>query len=139
MAIKTLNPLKYRITFGPVIMAGFADDAVEVEYTEDDYEVVAGCDGEITMTSTTRRDVRVRVNLKQTSATNDQLSVIRTADKISGTGVLPLAIVDGSGRTAVFADSARIVKAPTIGLGKTAKDYTWEFHTGEAIVHIGGN
>lgn len=139
MAIKTLNPLKYRITFGPVIMAGFADDAVEVEYTEDDFEVVAGCDGEITMTSTTRRDVRVRVNLKQTSNTNDQLSAIRTADKITGAGIFPLTIVDGSGRTAVFADSARIVKAPTVGLGKTAKDYTWEFHTGEAIVHIGGN
>ena len=139
MAIKTLNPLKYRITFGPVILAGFADDAVEVEYTEDDFEVTAGCDGDVTMTATTRTDVRVRVNLKQTSDSNDQLSVIRTADKITGAGIFPLTIVDGSGRTAVFADSARIVKAPNIGLGKTAKDYTWEFHTGPAIVHIGGN
>ena len=38
MAIATINPKKYRGTFGPVIMSGFSDDMISIEYPEDAFD-----------------------------------------------------------------------------------------------------
>lgn len=139
MAIATINPKKFRGTFGPVIFSGYADDVVSIEYPDDAFEVVRGADGQVTMVNKSVDDVRVTVTFKQSSSTNDQLSVIHKADKLSGAGVLPLVFADGSGTTVLFADAARIVKAPTVDFGNSAKDRVWTFHTGPCELHIGGN
>ena len=139
MAISTINPKKYRCTFGPVILSGFGDDVISIEYPDDAFEVVRGADGQVTMVNKCVDDVAVTVTLKQSSSTNDQLSVIHKADKDSGAGVFPLTFADGSGTTLLFADAARIVKAPTVDFGNSAKDRTWTFHTGPCELRIGGN
>ena len=139
MAIATINPKKFRCTFGPIILSGFSDDVITIEYPEDAFEVVRGADGQVTMVNKSCDDVVVTVPLKQSSGTNDQLSVIHKADKLTGAGVLPLVFADGSGTTLLFADAARIVKAPTVDFGNSAKDRVWTFHTGPCELHIGGN
>ena len=139
MAIATINPKKFRGTFGPVILSGYADDMVSIEYPDDAFEVVRGGQGEVTMVNKSVDDVQVTVTLKQSSATNDQLSVIHIADRLTGAGVFPLVFIDGSGTTLLFADAARIVKAPTVDFGNSAKDRVWTFHTGPCELHIGGN
>ena len=139
MAIATINPKKFRATFGPVIMSGFGDDVVSIEYPDDAFETVRGADGQVTMVSKSVDDVSVTFTLKQSSSTNDLLSAIHKADKLSGAGVLPLTFTDGSGTTVLFADAARIVKAPTVDFGNSAKDRVWTIRTGPCELHIGGN
>lgn len=139
MAIKTINPKKVRITWGAIIFSGFGDDMISIEVPDDDFEVVRGADGEVSMTNKSVDDVMVTITLKQTSATNDLLSAVRKLDKVTGAGVFPFTMADGSGTTLIFADAARIVKAPTIDFGNSAKDRVWVLHTGPADVNIGGN
>jgi len=138
-SIKTINIKKLNVIWGPVIMHGFADDIVTVEQPEDDVEVVTGADGEVTHNLLQARHARVTVNLKQSSLTNTELSAYRIADRLSGAGIFPLTVQDGSGTTLFFAPAARIIKAPNIEYGKAVKDYQWIFGTGPAETFIGGN
>lgn len=139
MAVKTIDPHKYRITWGPIIMSGFGDDVVSIEYPDDLFEVVRGADSEVTRVRKGVEDVQVSVTLKQSSTTNDKLSAAMIADKITGAGVFPLTIADGSGTSLLFADAAFIKKAPTVDLGNSAKDRVWVLHTGPCELFIGGN
>lgn len=139
MAIKTVDPHKYRITWGPIIMSSFGDDVVSIEYPDDLFEVVRGADSEVTRVRKGVEDVQVSVTLKQSSSTNDKLSAAMLADKITGAGVFPLTIADGSGTTLLFADAAFIKKAPTVDFGNSAKDRVWVLHTGPCELFIGGN
>lgn len=139
-AIKTFNIKKLIVTFAGQTVHGFAsDEAISVEFPEDDFDVVAGADGEVTHVAKVRTDTKITINLAQSSSYNDVLSGIRTADKLTGAGVFPFKAIDGSGRTVIFAASARIIKAPTVAFGSTAKDRTWVLGTGPAEVFIGGN
>ena len=139
MAVKTIDPHKYRITWGPIIMSGFGDDVVSIEYPDDLFEVVRGADSEVTRVRKGVEDVQVSVTLKQSSTTNDKLFAAMIADKITGAGVFPLTIADGSGTSLLFADAAFIKKAPTVDLGNSAKDRVWVLHTGPCELFIGGN
>jgi len=138
-SIKTINIKKLVVTWGPVIFHGFADDAISIKYPEVDFEVVRGCDGEVSHNNKASDDVEITIMLKQTSRVNDQLSTLRIADKISGAGIFPFSVVDGSGTTVFFAASARIIKAPDVDFGGSVKDRTWVFGTGRADMFIGGN
>lgn len=139
MAIKTVNTKKLNMTLGGIIFAGFADDIVTIAYPEDAWDVVRGADGQVSRANKCVDDVEVTVTLKQTSDTNLRLSALFTADKLSGGGVLPFALTDGSGSTTVFADSAFIMKPADIAYGNSVKDSTWVIRTGPATVVIGGN
>lgn len=139
-ALKTFNIKRVIATWGNVDFHGFAgDEAITIEYQEDDCTEVIGADGEVTRSINPRENVHITVNLAQSSSVNDQLSAIRTADRLTGAGVFPFTIRDGSGRTLLFAPTAAIMKPPTVGLGKTLKDRTWVFMTGPCTMHIGGN
>lgn len=139
MAIKTLNNKKLDITWGPVIFAGFGDDIIEVKYPDDNWDVVRGADGEVSRQNKCVDDLEISITLKQTSDTNDRLSALAKADKITGAGVFPFTVKDGSGRTVIFADSAVISKWADVSYGNTVKDRVWTFRTGPAEMFIGGN
>ena len=139
-AIKTFNIKKLIAVWGPVTFHGYdSDEAISIEFPEDDFDVVAGADGEVTHVAKVRSDVKVTINLAQSSSCNGQLSALRTADKLTGASVFPFTLRDGSGRTVFFAQSARITKAPTVAFGSTAKSRQWVLSTGPAEVFIGGN
>lgn len=139
-ALKTFNIKKVIATWGNVDFHGFAgDDAISIEYQEDDCTEVVGADGEVTRSINARENVHITISLAQSSSCNDQLSAARTADRLTGAGVFPFTIRDGSGRTLFFAETAAIMKPPTVGLGKTLKDRVWVFMTGPCSMHIGGN
>ena len=138
-SIKTINIKALQVIWGPVIMHGFADDIVSVEQPEDDVEVVEGADGEVTHNLKQTRHAKITVTLKQSSLTNTELSAYRIADRLSGAGIFPFTVRDGSGTTLFFAPAARIIKAPNIDYGKTVKDRQWVFGTGPAETFIGGN
>lgn len=138
-SIKTINIKARQVIWGPVIMHGFGDDMVEVEQPEDDVEVAEGADGEVTHIMKQTRHARVTVTLKQSSLANTELSGYRIADRLTGSGIFPLTVRDGSGTTVFFAPAARIIKAPNIKFSKSVQDNQWVFGTGPAETFIGGN
>lgn len=138
-SIKTINVKNRQVIWGPVVLHGFADDVVDVEQPDDDVEVVSGTDGEVTHIMRSISHAKVTVSLKQSSLCNAELSAFRIADRITGAGIFPLTIRDGSGTTLFFAPAARIIKAPNIKFSKTVQDNQWVFGTGPAETFIGGN
>jgi hypothetical protein len=139
MAVHTLSVRETLNTIGGHKLAGFGDDSISIEYQEDTVEVVRGVDGEVTRVIHAVDDVQITITLKQSSSSNDFLSALWNADKLSGGGILPWATVDGSGTTLVAASECFVKKPPVIAYGKSAKDRVWIMHTGPAVVTIGGN
>ena len=138
-SIKTINVKNRQVIWGPVVFHGFADDVVDIEQPEDDVEVVNGTDGEVTHIMKGARHAKITVSLKQSSLCNAELSAFRIADRITGAGIFPFTVRDGSGTTLFFAPAARIIKAPNIKMSKTVQDNQWVFGTGPAETFIGGN
>lgn len=139
MALKTINIKKMLVTFGPVIMGGFAKDMIEIECPEDSWAVEVGADGEVTRINKSIDHAKITVTLAQSSDTNDKLSAIWNMDKITGAGVFPFAFKDGSGRSFTLASQAFIMKPANLSIGNSAKDRTWVFYTGDAAINHGGN
>lgn len=139
MAVHTLRVRETLNTIGGHKLAGFGDDTISIEYQEDQVEVVRGADGEVTRVIHAVDDVQITITLKQSSQSNDFLSALWNADKLTGAGILPWATVDGSGTTLVAASECFVTKPPKIDYGKSAKDRVWTLHTGPAVVNIGGN
>ncbi|HWJ97516.1 MAG TPA: phage protein [Acidimicrobiales bacterium] len=139
MAVETYAPEELVITFGPVLMSGFADADVTIEHNEDSFTFKAGLDGKGTRTKNANKSGRVTVPLMQTSLANDLLSAIAQVDRKTGQGVFPLLAKDLSGRTVYAAQDAWIVKPPASGFGKEAGQRDWIFETDNLEFHVGGN
>lgn len=137
-SIHTLNIKDKRITWGPVDFDNLADDAISIEVPGDDFEVVRSCDGIVTHVAKNIADLKITINLKQTSQCNDQLSALALADRITGASIFPF-MVAGGGTSITIAPAARIIKRPNADDGNTAKDRSWVFGTGPAAHFIGGN
>ncbi|MBR2140289.1 MAG: DUF3277 family protein [Phascolarctobacterium sp.] len=130
-ALKTYDPKKVNVIYGPVIMTGFAESTfVTVETRGEGTEAIVGCDQEIVRSMGVDSVLKlVTVTLLQSSDSNDKLSLLHDADNVSQKGLLPLAIKDLSGRSVMMSDQAWIVKKPTFKRGKTANDgaLEWQF------------
>lgn len=139
MAVHTINPREVINTLGGHKLAGFGDDMISIEYPEDLVEVVRGADGQVTRNIHAVDDIQITITLKQSSSSNDFLTALFNADKLSGGGILPWLTKDGAGTSLITAPECFVKKAPTADWGKTAKDRVWILHTGPALVFIGGN
>lgn len=140
MAVKTYAASEVSVIFGPVIMSGFAEDAVvTVEYNEDLFTLQMGADGHGTRSKTSNRSARVTVSLGQTSMANDLLSAIAQLDAQSNEGIFPLMIKDGSGRSLHTAATAWIVRSPTAAYAREAGAREWIFETDRLESFVGGN
>lgn len=130
-ALKTYDPKKVNVIYGPVIMTGFAEGTfINVETRGEGTEAIVGCDQEIVRSMSVDSVLKlVTVTLLQSSDSNDKLSLLHDADNVSQKGLLPLAIKDLSGRSVMMSDQAWIVKKPTFKRGKTASDgaLEWQF------------
>jgi hypothetical protein len=137
---RTYDPKFVTVTFGPVIISGFAEGTfVNVARNGDLFEKSRGADGSVDRVNKNARDGRVTVTLKQTSRTNDQLSLIAEQDLLSNTGKYPLTITDKLGTTFVFAAQAWIAKDPDPDLADSLSNREWIFDTGLMEKFIGGN
>lgn len=139
MSLKTVNIKKQLVTWGPIIFTGFAKDTIDIEVPDDSWAVETGADGMVTRVNKSVDHVKITVTLGQASETNDKLSAIWNADKITGAGIFPFAFRDGSGRSVTLAPQAFILKPPNLTNGNSAKDRTWVFMTGDASIFHGGN
>jgi hypothetical protein len=75
----------------------------------------------------------------QTSASNDFLSDLRDADKLSGAAPFPLMIKDGSGRSLYSAAEAWIRKVPNSEFSDGKTDRAWIIDAAVLLQHVAGN
>ena len=138
--VRTFNPAQIIITFGAIIMSGFADGTfLTITGNGDRFEKRRGADGTIDRINKNNFDYEVVLTLMQTSITNKNLSIIMQADQLSNAGILPLTIKDLNGDTLFFAPQAWIAKDPDDEFGDSLGNREWKFQTGMAEKLTGGN
>lgn len=138
--VRTYDPKQMVVTFGPVILSGWADGTfLSVSPGDDAFEMRRGADGSVDRTNKNVFDATVSFTLMATSPTNQQLSIIHEADKLTNGGVLPLAIKDLNGTTLFAFPQAWIVVAPDAESSNSPSDREWRLQTGKGVQNIGGN
>lgn len=138
--VRTYDPKQVIVTFGTVIVSGYAEGTfIAIAQNGDSFEKQRGADGGVDRVNKNASDYAVTLTLKQTSLTNDALSVIAALDKASNTGKLPLVVKDINGTSLFFAEQAWIGKEPDPEDGDAISSREWRFDTGIAAQFIGGN
>lgn len=138
--VRTYDPKAIVVTFGPVILTGFAEGTfVAITRNGNKFEKVRGADGGVDRVNKNANDFGVTMTLKQTSLSNDALSAIMIQDGLSNTGKYPLTVKDLLGTTLFFAAQAWIAKDPDDELSDEMSPREWLFETGIASKFTGGN
>ena len=139
--VKTYDPSNVQVIMGGVPMSGFADGTfISIAFDEDQYTKTVGADGEVSRSKSNNNTATVSLTLKQTSSSNDALSALYQADRLSNGGVVPFMVKEiGSGRTLCFAQSAWVQKLSDVAYSKDIEDRAWTIATGQMQIFIGGN
>lgn len=139
--VNTYDPKKVIITLGGVPITGFADGTfIQVDPNSATWEKKVGADGEVIRAMQNDNTHTVQITLQQSSASNDYLSSVMAADKLTGKGMLPLSITDTNGSTVAFWPQAWVQTDPSYGYAKEATDRQWTIHTGQiGGLNYGGN
>lgn len=138
--LTTYNAAEVSMIFSGIPISGLADGTfVSVEQNEDSFAVTVGSDGESVRTATNNRSGRVTFTLLQSSLSNDLLSALHNADKLTGDGIGPLLLKDNSGRTVIEAAKSWVVRSPTAEFAREASSREWIIETADLVQFHGGN
>jgi len=138
--VRTYDPKKVIVAFGALVMTGFAPGTfVNVARSNDLFEKNRGSDGTIDRVNKNADDFAISLTLKQTSLTNDALSIIMNLDKENNAGIFPFTVKDLGGLSFFFASQAWIAKDPDDEYSDAFNNRVWRFDTGPAKKFTGGN
>lgn len=106
-----------------VYLTGFGEDKLEFEPNEDSFEYEVGADGDVIVSESNDRTATIKVMLQATSPSNRHLMALHNSKKTFSFFVISKrgGITEKAGGAL-----ARILKAPTGSLGKTAEDREYE-------------
>jgi hypothetical protein len=127
------------IDYGGILLTGYADTFIEVEFSEADFKKTVGSLGDVTRTRLLDRSGKITVTLMDASPSNDFLSAYAATDRRSGRGYKPFLMRDRSSNTRIKAPQAWIEKLPKVGRGKEPGNTVWVFEAAFLDVEIGGS
>lgn len=140
MAFATYVADQVAVIVGGVPMEGFADGSrVTVEFDEQQFTKVTGSDGLTTRSKSNNYAGNITITLQQSSRSNDVLSGLWNADRVSNSGVVPILIKDNSGRTLWAAEHAWVQQMPSQEFAKEVSDREWILDTDKLTGFAGGN
>ncbi len=140
MTVKTYDPKKVHILIGGFEMVGFVDGTfLTVEMDEDAFSKVSGADGETARSKSNNTGAAATLALLQTSTSNDVLSGIYLADRLSNSGVVPILVKDSLGTTILFSAEGWIKKPAPAVFAKEISNRDWVFDLSTVDIFIGGN
>jgi len=140
LTVRTYDPKLVIITFGTIIMTGFAEGTfVAIERSGDAFEKQKGADGSIDRVNKNAFDFGVTITLKQTSPVNALLSAVLASDQLLNAGLLPLTVTDTLGVSLFTAAQAWIRKDPNTEFSDGLGSREWTFDTGAGLLVAGGN
>jgi len=128
MATRRYSPAQVKITFGGILISGYAEGTfIEVERNEDRYTTQVGSLGEVTRTQNLNRTGKVTLTLMQHAPINALLQGFIDLDELGDTDPQDLSIKDLSNSMRCHADEAWITKAPKIERSKDSATIQWTF------------
>jgi len=141
MGIVTYDPKLVSFSIGENTIVGYAPGTfIEFEANEDEWTTVVGADGKTCRVKSNNLTAQFRVTLMQTSPSNDILSALRNADRISNSGSKPAFLKDGGGRTVISAQNCWVKKLAPTAYATDHSTREWVLETDEyAPPNIGGN
>lgn len=140
MSTKTYDPNRVIVTFGGIPLTG--KDSVKISPSGDRWTKAVGTDGEVARGKSVDDTNEVSVTLLKTSFSNDYLSNMLYADKMTNAGKLPLSITELGGTTLHFWAEAWLKGDPEQELPSSGDvpKIEWIFQTGNTATKIyGGN
>ncbi len=137
------DPAQVICTVGGVILSGFSDgDAIIARRAEDVYFNRVGADGGVARARNANKMGEFEFKLLQTSPANDLLSSLLAVDDLSNDGLvlIPIGVLDGSGRSLAAATQCWIKTIPEATFAKEVSERIWVFTAADLrIFHGGGN
>jgi len=112
---------------------------VKVTMNEDAFKLTMGADGDGCRSATMNGSGRVEFTLGQWSTTNDLLSAVHLADKLTGDGIGPFLEKDNSGTSLYAAEKAWIVKFPDSENASDPTNRVWVLESDNMDMWVGGN
>ena len=135
MAVKTYDAGQVSVIVGTSAIKGLAEGTfVAIARDEQLYTKQVGADGEVTRAKTNNNSGTITITVQQASDGNDILSAIANAGS-----VVPITVVDGSGRTVAFGESAWVQDLPDVEFGRDAAEREWVIDVANLSLVVGGN
>jgi len=135
------DPSQVIVTVGGIILSGFSDgDSIIARRSEDMYFTRVGTDGGVARARNANKTGEFEFKLLQTSKANDLLSDLVATDNLSNDGipVVPISVVDGSGRSLAAATQCWIKTIPEASFGKEIGERSWVFSAADLKIYHGG-
>jgi len=137
--IRTFDPKQLIVTFGPIIMSGFAPSSfISIEPDGDYFRVIRGTGGDTERIKIGSGNCIVTISLLQTTPINDLLTTAHLSDVVGNAGVFPLIIKDMGGTQLFMSMKAYIVTPPAVDFSNEVSERKWRFYCPEALNYVGG-
>ena len=138
--VKNYSPSDVLLVVGAFPISGYMDGTfITVEPEVEAFSDHCGADGEVSRTRSADFRGTITVNLKQTSASNDILSGMFAADRLTGAGVVPVLVKDASGRSVVTGAQSWIATDPRQTFADGMEGREWKLRVAKLVTHVGGN
>lgn len=139
----TFDGSEVHVIIGAVPLSGFSDgDSVVVRKSADYYASKSGLDGAVGRARNTDKRGEFEIHLMQTSSANDELSALLNLDTLTSDGkaVIPVSVMDFSGRTVMAAAQAWIKTLGDVAFSTNdVGERVYTFECAALQVFIGGN
>jgi len=140
MSVRTYDPKEVILLMDGIPISGYADGTfVMVERTSDAFTKVSGSDGDVSRVKTNDKSGTITVTLAQTSPGNDILTGLALLDEQSNSGVVPVAVVDKSGRSTYASGFGWVRKMPNSEFSKDVSNREWIIDCANMQWFVGGN
>ena len=134
--------ISHKATGGAYVITGFmADAAVDIERGESAWSHLIGTHDFFSRVHNIDTTSQVTLHLQQTSSDNDVLQKLYDYDRthFRNEGLFSIAIIDKSGRTALFSTQAFVATLPNVTFGNAINSNDWVITLPYSDWHVGGN
>lgn len=128
------NPSKILVSWGEVVLGGYAaDDIVTIAFDEDAVTKTVGSQGEVVWTVNQNRGGSAKIQTLQGSPINAALSAAcaSVGDRKRGLIIKPFQVTDLNGTAFALGPKAIVKKMPDIARSKAHKPVEWMFDIAE--------
>ena len=135
------NPDQVAITVGGVLIQGYADgEFITIEQITPGVQEECGTDGEVAVSLSNDRRLKIVIKLLQTSQSNPVLSQIYNnfINDPNGEFVV-VQVEDTGGGTSAYGAESWVVAMPNSSFDRTAKGREWEIHVANGTRNEAGN
>lgn len=136
--VATYSPSDVVFSVGGFTVTGWED--IEVSRTSKGFKEVRGIRGKNTRSKIHDTSATIKINLLQTSYSNDVFSMIHAEDLATGTGRLKISLKDESGAGHVESEEAYITGYPRVIYSGEFEMREWEIHClSTSVFNVYGN